>query len=150
MNAPVQITARTSAMAIEAANLWVDTARPIIKAWFQLDEAHLHVSRARLSDPKGFAAYHKMSPNARTWQEAERHISACRDELFEMLGGIRDSFICDERMEGPSIDEPKHPVERQAWDNAWSDSEEFNDELERGCIGVDAAIRLVEGETDNG
>lgn len=146
MNAPVQITARTPAMAIEAANAWVNTARPIIKAWFQLDEAHLHVVRARLDDPKGYGSYHKMSPAARTWEEAQSLIDKCRSELFEMLGGIRDNFICDERMEGPSIDEPTDPIERQAWDDAWSDSEEFNDEIERGCMSVDAAIKLVESE----
>jgi hypothetical protein len=146
MNAPAKIEARTPAMAIEAANAWVNTARPIIKAWFQLDEAHLHVSRARLSDPKGFAAYHKMSPAARTWEEAQSLIDKCRAELFEMLGGIRDNFICDERMEGPSIDEPEGAAEQRAWDNAWSDSEEFNDEIERGCMSVDAAIRIVEIE----
>jgi hypothetical protein len=146
MNAPAKIEARTPAMAIEAANAWVNTARPIIKAWFQLDEAHLHVIRARLGDPNGYGSYHKMSPAARTWEEAHRLIDKCRGELFEMLAGIRENAICDERMEGPSIDEPEGAAEQRAWDNAWSDSEEFNDEIERCCMSVDAAIRLVEGE----
>jgi hypothetical protein len=146
MNAPATITVSTIDQAIERANDWVRVARPIIKACFLMDDAHLELSRARLDDPKGFASYGQMSPAARDWAEADRHIDRCREELNGMLEGIRDNALCDERMSGPQESEPADPIARQVWDNAWVDTEEFNDQLDRDVMSISAAIKLVENE----
>jgi hypothetical protein len=146
MNAPAPIQIVTIEAAIERANKWVDVARPVIKAMFAVEDAQSPVRKARLADPKGYAFYAKMSPEARIWEEAESYLTKCREQLSEMLDGIRDNYLCDERMPGPQESEPDDPVARQALDNAWSDADDFNDELERGCLSTDAAVKLVEAE----
>jgi hypothetical protein len=120
----------TTEEAISAANAWVDHARPIIRAYLAIEEVcmasaicEVHygkdaISKARTSD----------------YREADGYIKDAQSELFDMLAGIRDNHRCD-YARSASID-----ADEAEWDSV----EAFNDELDRGIVSVDAAVRMVE------
>jgi hypothetical protein len=111
------------AAAVEAANEWQSVGRPIIKA-------SLVVLRA--SD--------EISPlferRRRDYREANDAIEAAQTTLLEMLEGIRDDFLCDQR---------------KGWCRELSDDEAeavdaFNDELDAQVISVRDLEKIVERE----
>lgn len=128
--------AQTLDQAIAAASLWTVTARPIVKAIFEIDDAAIGITKERLADPFGYVSYMKMSPAARDWQEAQNIISKAKLALEDMLPGIRDSFLCDERRSTPL----------DASDDECDAIEEFNDELELSVLSVDAFVKQMERE----
>jgi len=111
------------AAAVEAANEWQKVGRPIIRA-------SLAVSRA--SDEITQLFEHRR----RDYHEASDAIEAAQTTLLEMLEGIRDDFLCDQR---------------KSWNNSLSDDEAeaadaFNDALEEEVISVSALEKTVERE----
>lgn len=117
----------STAAAVEAANKWVDVARPIILASMRLDDqpwselAHLR----------------RFEGQERTWREAKDILTQAQRDLNDMVEGIRDDFISDQRLGCAKSDE-----EAEAFD-------EFNDELERDVTSVREAIKQVEAEDWN-
>lgn len=111
--------------AVAAANNWALVARPIILATLRLDgiaEDELWTLR-------------KLEPDQRrTYDEANGYIQTARRCLDEMLDGIRDDFLADQRLTCAKSDE-----EAEAFD-------EFNDELEENVVSIKALIKLVERE----
>lgn len=141
---PTQATAPIALGAMDAAvahaNQWVDTARPIIKAMLLIEDAPDYAVLKALVDPAIPSRRDAMSDRQRlatdTWREARGIIRQAREDLFEMLDGIRDSYLCDDR---------------QGWVTGMSDDEAeavdaFNDELDRLVVSVDAAVKLVGDE----
>ena len=106
--------------AIAKANQWVDAAKPVIRAYFAVDDAACLL----------FDAQDRIKEEARGILR-----KPCRD-LSDMIGGIRDDFRCDHVMHGHS----------DMTDAEWDAVEEFNDELARGMVSVAAAIKQVERE----
>lgn len=126
--------------AVAHANAWVDTARPVIKAMLLIEDAPDYAVLKALVDPAIPSLRDAMSARQRvatdTWREARGIIRNARGELFEMLDGIRDSFLCDDR---------------QGWVSGMSDEQAeavdaFNDELDRLVVSVDAAVKMVGDE----
>ena len=124
------------AEAIANANKWVDVARPIIQAWIIADGAFMPVMKAQMADPTNFKRSSEWSFPMREWRMATKVIDKARDELYDMLAGIRDNYRCDYCMSQPESNS----------DEEWDTVEAFNEELERSMIGVDAAVRMVEDE----
>lgn len=117
---PSVIAAPNIADAIAKANQWVAAAKPVIRAWFALDDiaGDLFTAEQRIRD------------------EARGLLRKPRDEMYRMIEGIRDDFRCDHVV---------HASE-DADDAEWDRVEEFNDELDRGMVSVAAAIKQVEAE----
>lgn len=128
---PMDLSAAT-----ERANRWLDTARPIIKAMCALEDAideHLLPAIAEARGNRRWDA--PRTPGERTYDEAEGYINKGRDQLFEMLDGIRDSFLADELPPAPFGDD----------EQAWTDRDEFSDALGGVVTSVDAAINQIGG-----
>ncbi|MFK4794919.1 hypothetical protein [Sphingobium sp. ZW T5_29] len=106
--------------AIAKANQWVVTAKPVIRAWFALDDIAGDLFEA----------------DQRTRDEARGLLRKPRDEMYRMIEGIRDDFRCDHVMYASD------DADEAEWDRV----EEFNDELDRGMASVAAAIKQVEAE----
>lgn len=114
------LTIPNIADAIAKANQWVAAAKPVIRAWFALDDiaGDLFTADQRIRD------------------EARGLLRKPRDEMYRMIEGIRDDFRCDHVMHGNS------DMTEAEWDRV----EEFNGELERGMVSVATAIKQVEAE----
>lgn len=100
------------------ANQWVDAARPIIRAMFDIEDIALHGLEGE-----------------QTRREARGYLSDAYRGLEGMLDGIRDEFLCDERM---------------SWNPLMGDREaaradEFNDWLDETTISTSAAIKAEVG-----
>lgn len=117
---------------LTACNAWVDHARPIITAMLMLDDevdgvllsaAVKAETGRRWSDPRSW--------QARDYDEARAEVRGARKALHDMLDGIRDSFISDERV--GCYDDP----------DAQEEADAFNDWLDAETISVDAAVRSV-------
>lgn len=106
--------------AIAKANQWVAAARPVIRAYFALDDimADLFDADKRIRD------------------EARAIVRKPFNEMHDMIDGIREDFRCDHVMSGNS----------DMTDAEWDQVEEFNDELDRGMVSVATAIKQVERE----
>jgi len=118
---------------IEATNTaWLTTARPIIKAMHAVEDALEPVNRARGDDPLGYVAYAKRSPASHAWAEAQGIVEGAVAELYKMLDGIRDNALCDAYV----------TVDYDGAEDAIAEQED----LARGVIGVDAAVKIVGGE----
>jgi hypothetical protein len=119
--------------AAERASKWVDLARPIIKAMFAVDDdAEQHVRAAWLD---AYAA--KQGHHRRLYSEARGYLEKARNELFAMLDGIRDDYLCDECPQQPS---------QFADEQAWADRDEWNAALAESVTTVEAAIQIVTAE----
>lgn len=125
------------AEAITRANKWIDIGRPIIKAMYAMEDAQRELMSASLAVTK---------PDRRTFDEAHGYVNKAREELYEMLDGIRDNALCDERRDAPAGNAPTDAAELMAWDSAWDDAEAFNDQLERETMTVVQAEKIVEAE----
>lgn len=106
--------------AIAKANQWVAQAKPVIRAYFTLDDV----------------AADLFSADDRIREEARSILRKPIRELMDMIDGIRDNYRCDHVMHGAS----------EMTEAEWDQVEEFNDELERGMVSVAAAIKQVERE----
>lgn len=114
------------AAAVEAANEWQNVGRHIILASLRLMQA---------VDDDLFDIRHKLNQHS-TWKEASDIINDANENLREMLGSIRDDFLCDQR---------------KSWNNSMSDDEAeeadaFNDQLEEAVISVRDLEKIVERE----
>lgn len=123
--------------AIEATNMaWLAIARPIIKAMFGVEDALAPVNRARGDDPLGYVAYAKRSPASHDWGEAQRITERAVYHLRGLLDGIRDNALCDAYV----------TVDYDGAEDVIAEQEAFNDELARGVIGVDEAVKMIGDE----
>ena len=108
--------------AVAAANKWVDFVRPLVKAIGDLDEA---ASNLR---------YRAFPDHARTGREAASYVNDAVVALGEMLDGIRDDFIADERRTCAKTDD-----EIEEFDA-------FNDALEDETTSVRDAVKRIEAD----
>lgn len=113
----------TAEQAVEQANLWTVTARPIVKALFLLEDAEYEI---------------RHGCDARTWDEARPILSAPRRELREMLEGLRENAICDVL--------PRHPDVETGTDAEWDAMEAFDEQVRREVTSVAALIKQMEAE----
>lgn len=122
---------------IQATNTaWLTTARPIIKAMHAVEDAIHPVTTARLADPLGYVAYTKRSAQSHAWEEAQGIVEGAVAELYKMLDGIRDNALCDAYV----------TVDYDGAEDAIADQEALNEDLARGVIGVDAAVKMIGDE----
>ena len=105
---------------IAKANQWVAAAKPVIRAYLEMD---------------GIAG-DLFDADSRIREEARGILRKPIRELYDMIDGIREDHRCDHVMHGHS----------DMTDAEWDLVEEFNDELERGMVSVAAAIKQVERE----
>jgi len=115
--------------AIMAANAWVVDATPIIRAYLALDDVSLindicanHYGRT-LEEKQRTSAY----------REAQGYVTKAQDALYDMLDGIRDNFICDHNA----------PYPRDMSEDDIIAADEFNEELGRSVVSVEAAVKAV-------
>lgn len=113
----------TPEQAIEQANLWAVTARPIVKAIWHIEDAECEV---------------RHGCDDRTWSEARPILSTPRRELREMLDGLRENAICDVL--------PRHPCTLTGTDAEWDAQEAFDEQVRREVTTVDALIKRMEAE----
>jgi len=115
---------------------FLTTARPIILAMFAVEDAISPVTTARLADPLGYVAYSKRSPQSHAWEEAQNATSKAYDALRDIVEGIRENALCDAYAATPD----------DATDDEADAIDEFNDDLRRSVMTVEAAIRMVGDE----
>jgi hypothetical protein len=111
------------AAAVQAANEWQAVGRPIIKA-----------SLAVLSASDEITPLYEH--RYRDYREANDAIQAAQTTLIEMLEGIRDDFLCDQR---------------KSWNWRMDDetaeaADAFNDQLEEQVLSVRDLEKIVERE----
>lgn len=112
--------------AVERADAWLDLARPIIVASLKLEDIEADIVRGSSFDYKD-AAY-------RTLSEGRRYVTEARQQLEQMLEGIRDDFIADERKT-----DARNEAEAEDFDN-------FNDGLDGEVLTVANAVKRIERE----
>jgi hypothetical protein len=120
--------------AVEAANAWVETARPIIKAYLALDMIHGDLR----------AAEFKRRGNRRFGTAASYQELVCRDAGSEVSGAVEHLAKDIDGIRSDTLGDEKLNASDNADDAEWDRVEAFNEELERQCITVDAAIKLVD------
>lgn len=117
---------------LDACNGWVAACRPIIETYLKLDdEAVASLVTACAKEREGKRWNEPRTPMEREYREARDYCDNAAKSIYAMLEGIRDSFICDER------------VGLQDDDTAQDAADEFNDWLAEQTITVDAAIKQV-------
>ncbi len=114
------LTTPNIADAIAKANQWVAAAKPVIRAYFAMDDI----------------ASDLFSADDRIREEARGILRKPIRELMDMIDGIRDNYRCDH------VIHPSDNADEAEWDRVI----EFNDELDRGMVSVAAAIKQVERE----
>lgn len=135
MNAPATFEADNLPVAIERANRWIDTARPIIAAYVHMDDEVTGALRtAQLADKTSWTP--RRSASAQAWEEARQIIEEARNELFYMLDGIRDNFCSDQMLPQPADDD----------EDAWTARDEADNAVRAACLSVKDAVKLVERE----
>lgn len=112
---------------------WLAHARPIIRAYLAMEEAcmasaicEVHYGRDDTSKQR-----------TRDYREADGYRKEAQASMYDLIQGIRDNAIADHSAE-VSYDEADDAVIDAA--------EEFNDELSRGVMTVEAAVRIVGDE----
>jgi len=115
--------------AITAANAWVVDATPIIRAYLALDEVSLINDICANHYGKDSASKQRTSD----YREAQGYVTKAQDALYDMLDGIRDNFICDNSA-GYAYNAPEADVDA---------ADEFNEELGRSVVSVEAAVKMV-------
>lgn len=135
--------------AIAEANQWLPHARPIIKVYLDMEEA-CFLSGAWVEADKTLRS--AVSKEQRTqarrmrddYDEANSHCEKARTALYAMLEGIRDNYRCDHLLPYPY---PNDGFDSEdAHDEAYDRAENFNNELDRNLITVEAAVRMVGDE----
>lgn len=126
--------------AVARASKWVDQAKPVILAYFVLeDQADEPISKALRGDPTAFECYSKRSPDALTWHDARDIVRGAATELFKMLDGIRDNFLCDERSAASPFNGSYTEADEEAY-------EAFDEALEREVPSVAATVKKIGDE----
>lgn len=113
--------------AVEAADQWLDLARPIIMAMFKLDDLESEVTRGC-----SYPGDHR----SRVLREGAGYISKAAANLQDTLDGIRGDFVADNS---------------KSWSRDLPESEgdavdAFNDALSDETLSVKDAIKRVEAE----
>lgn len=131
---------------VEQINDWVRVARPVIKAYYALDDIHSDLISARFAfrGPKRWNEPQEY--DERAMEDAARELIKPRDNMLAIVEGIRSDCISDHYQSGPGTPEPTDPILRTAWDVAEDEAAEFNEAVERNVISVDAALKIVAGE----
>jgi len=114
---------------ITAANEWVQHATPIIRAYYALEDVSLNNDICANHYGKDSASKQRTSD----YREAQGYVTKAQDALYDMLDGIRDNFICDHSA-GYAYNAPEADV---------AAADEFNEELGRSVVSVEAAVRVV-------
>lgn len=136
MNAYSTIRQPTLSEAIAQASDWVRVAKPVILAYFAMDEIDSALRSAaydfrgdkRWNEPKGH--------EERTMDEARAELRPSMANLMLIVEGIRDNFICDATPQHPSGDDEAE----------WDAHEEFREALEAGVPGVVATVKKIGDE----
>jgi len=115
--------------AITAANEWQAHALPIIRAYYALEDVSLNSDICANHYGKDAMSKQRTSD----YREAQGYVTKAQDALYDMLDGIRDSFICDHSA-GYAYNAPEAEVDA---------ADEFNEELARSVVSVEAAVRAV-------
>ena len=123
--------------AVERASDWARVARPVIIAWYKLDDIRGELSSAayefrgdkKWNEPKAY--------DERAMRDASSDLAKPMDDLNATISGIRDDFICDEHNRAtPAV-----------WtEQAEDDFEEFCEALEREVPSVDAVMKRIGDE----
>jgi hypothetical protein len=116
--------------AISAANAWVAHARPIIQAYLAMEDARLSAAICEVHYGEDTISKQR----THDYREADGYVKDAQRSLYDMLDGIRDNYRCDYAR---SVSMDADEAELDAADA-------FNDELDRGIVSVDAAVRMVE------
>jgi hypothetical protein len=134
VNAIVRDAAEAKALAaVAAADKWLDAARPIILAYFKLDDI-----QSELNTAHGLA-YRNPSYEQRIVREAGGYVAKAREELFGMLEGVRDDFVADQMLPQPAHDVPYSDPE-------WEARDAFSDHVNDETLSVKDAIKRIERE----
>lgn len=115
--------------AIAAADAWVQHATPIIRTYLALEDLDMgkdicanHYGRDAISKQKTL-----------DYREARGYVQTAQASLYDMLDGIRDNYICDHSAPYP-LDMSQDELDA---------ADEFNEELGRCVVSVEAAVRVV-------
>lgn len=122
------------ALAITTTNAeWLAHARPIIRAYLAMEEACMASAICEVH----YGRTDSEKQRTRDYREADGYRKEAQRQLYELIEGIRDNAIADHSAE-VSYDEA---------DDAVIDAvEEFNTELSRAVITVEAAINAIGDE----
>jgi hypothetical protein len=116
--------------AVEATDKWLDAARPIIKAYFALDDLSNDLRFTRGLDKPG-------DYDSRIGREASSYVHDAAENLREMLDGIRSDFIADAIHPYPASDASEAEHDAYA---------EFEIYVTDETLSVANAIKRVEAE----
>lgn len=131
---PAVLEAMKLANAVEQANSWVETARPIIKAYLALDQIHGDL-RSEEFKRRGNRRYNVPASYAEcACKDAGSDVGTAVEALAAQIDAIRSDMLNDESLN----------ASQNADDAEWDYVEAFNDDLARQCVTVDAAVKLVE------
>lgn len=121
------------AAAVDRANSWIDTARPVIKAYLALDQIHGGLNTAAYDRRGGrkFGTVAGYGESACAYAASD--VSKAVEALAASIDGIRSDVLSDEKLN----------ASQHADDSEWDRVEAFNDELDRQCMTVDAAVKLI-------
>jgi len=115
------------------ANLWLAHARPIIRAYLSMEEACMASAICEVH----YGRTDSEKQRTRDYREADGYRKAAQRNMYELIEGIRDNYIADHSAEvayGEDDDDVIDAVE------------EFNTELSRSVMTVEAAISVVGDE----
>ena len=116
--------------AVEAANKWVDAARPMFMAFFKLDDINDDLRWCRgIKEPT--------SADELGGREAARHVWKAAKAMREIIAGIRDDFIADQM--------PPQPAST-ATEEEWEERDRFSDFVAEEVISVERAEKRMERE----
>lgn len=116
--------------AVEAANKWVDAARPMFMAFFKLDDINDDLRWCRaITDQNDY--------DERVGREAASYVWKAAKALREIITGIRDDFIADQSY--------KHPAQC-ATEEEWEERDRLADFIGEETISVDQAEKQMERE----
>ena len=117
---------------LDACNAWVDHAKPIIAAYLMLDDEVDYVLLSAKIKARGDRRWNEPTTLAeRDYSEARDVVGKAKRELRDLIEGIRDNFLCDER------------VGVQDDDAAQEEADAFNDWLTDETTSVDKALDAV-------
>jgi hypothetical protein len=143
MNAFTNIVADPVETAVAAANAWVRTATPIIKAYLALDMIDGDL-RAAAHDFRGHKRWNEpVEYDERVCTEVRSDITKAAEQVYATIEGIREDFICDHWAHEPDGPADDSDAAAHAYDAACDTCMEFNDRLKRETISVDAAVKQI-------
>lgn len=117
----LDMEAQKMAEAVERANQWAVAATPMIRALIALEAVEHPICDIPDRDDREFCF---------------RPLNKAAQEFRDAVTAYRDTALAD----------LMPPMPARGDEAAWDARDEFADELDRQCITVDAAIKLVERE----